>query len=41
MKDFTIENALKRIKSEGNLFKETLGKGIDIGKALDKAKNAF
>jgi bifunctional non-homologous end joining protein LigD len=41
MKDFTIENALKRIKSEGDLFKETLGKGIDMEKALDKAKSVF
>ncbi|MXN91719.1 DNA ligase D [Flavobacterium sp. Sd200] len=41
MKDFTIENALARIKSEGDLFKETLGKGIDMEKALDKAKSVF
>jgi bifunctional non-homologous end joining protein LigD len=32
MKDFTIKNALDRIKSEGDIFKPVLGKGIDLGK---------
>jgi len=31
---FTLKNALARIKSEGDLFKPVLGKGIDIAKAL-------
>jgi bifunctional non-homologous end joining protein LigD len=34
MKDFTIENAIARIKSEGDLFKPVLGKGINLGKIL-------
>lgn len=41
MKDFTIENALARIKSEGDLFKGTLEKGIDMEKALAKAQSVF
>ncbi len=41
MKDFTIQNALTRIKSEGDLFKPTLEGGIDMEKALDKAKTIF
>jgi bifunctional non-homologous end joining protein LigD len=39
MKDFTIKNALERIKAEGDLFKGTLGKGIDMEKALSKAQD--
>ena len=31
---FTIENAIARIRSEGDLFKGVLGKGIEIAKAL-------
>jgi bifunctional non-homologous end joining protein LigD len=34
MKDFTIENAIERIKSEGDIFKPVLGKGIDLNKIL-------
>lgn len=34
MKDFTIKNALERIKSEGDLFKPVLGKGINMKKLL-------
>jgi bifunctional non-homologous end joining protein LigD len=30
MADFTIRNAMARIKSEGDLFKPVLGKGIDL-----------
>lgn len=30
MKDFTIKNALERIKREGDIFKPVLGKGINI-----------
>ncbi|TMI89137.1 MAG: DNA ligase D [Bacteroidetes bacterium] len=36
MKAFTIENAMDRIKSEGDIFKPVLGKGIDLNKILDK-----
>lgn len=38
MKDFTIGNALARIKSEGDLFAPTLGEGIDMKKALENAR---
>jgi len=34
MRDFTIHNAMDRIRSEGDLFKPVLGKGIDMEKAL-------
>jgi bifunctional non-homologous end joining protein LigD len=36
MKDFTIKNAMDRIKSEGEIFKPVLGKGIDLEKVLEK-----
>jgi len=41
MTDFTIKNAFERIKSEGDIFKPVLGKGIDlenIVKRFDRAK---
>lgn len=41
MKDFTIRNSIERIKSEGDLFKGTLQKGIDIAQALTKAQSIF
>jgi bifunctional non-homologous end joining protein LigD len=34
MTQFTIENSIARIRSEGDLFKGVLGKGIDMVKAL-------
>lgn len=34
--NFNITNALARIKSEGDLFKPVLGKGVDIAKALNE-----
>ena len=34
MKDFTIKNAFERIKSEGDIFKPVLGKGINLDKIL-------
>jgi bifunctional non-homologous end joining protein LigD len=34
MKDFTIFNAVERLKSEGDIFKPVLGKGIDLKKTL-------
>lgn len=34
--DFNIYNALDRIKEKGDLFKPTLGKGIDMLKAIKK-----
>ena len=36
MKDFTIENAMDRVKREGDIFKPVLGKGIDLNKILEK-----
>lgn len=33
-KQFTLKNAIERIKSEGDLFKPVLGKGINLSKAL-------
>lgn len=32
MSDFTIYNAIERIKSEGDIFKPVLGKGINLKK---------
>ncbi len=37
MTDFTIYNAIERIKSEGDIFKPVLGKGINMKKAIEKA----
>ena len=34
MSQFTIKNAMARLKTEGDIFKPVLGKGIDIEKAL-------
>lgn len=34
MSDFTIRNAVERIKNEGDLFRPVLGKGIDLNKVL-------
>lgn len=36
MKDFTIHNAVAKIKEQGDIFKPVLGKGIDMTKALQK-----
>ncbi len=36
MTDFNIYNALDRIKSEGDLFKPVLGKGINLKKIVDQ-----
>jgi bifunctional non-homologous end joining protein LigD len=41
MKDFTIANAVARLKTEGDLFKGTLGKGIDMEKAVNKAQSIY
>lgn len=41
MKDFNIFNAMDRLKMEGDLFKGVLGKGIDLKKAISKAKTVF
>jgi bifunctional non-homologous end joining protein LigD len=34
MKDFTIYSAIERIKSEGDIFKPVLGKGINLEKVI-------
>ncbi|MEO8583152.1 MAG: DNA ligase D, partial [Flavitalea sp.] len=39
LKDFTIQNAVNRIRSEGDLFKPVLGKGIDLIKVLKTINN--
>lgn len=36
MQDFTIFNALERIKSDGDLFKPVLGKGVNLEKVISK-----
>ena len=36
MEDFTITNAVARLKKEGDLFKDVLGNGIDMEKILEK-----
>ncbi len=36
MSDFTIYNSLDRIKSEGDIFKPVLGKGINLEKVIKK-----
>ncbi|CAH0274499.1 Multifunctional non-homologous end joining protein LigD [Pedobacter sp. Bi27] len=41
MKDFNIFNTIDRLKVEGDLFKGVLGKGIDLLKAIEKAKSVF
>ena len=41
MKDFTIKNALERLKIEGDLFKGVLGEGIYLEKTILKAKSVF
>ncbi|TLV03265.1 DNA ligase D [Dyadobacter luticola] len=36
LKDFTIHNAMERIRQEGDLFKPVLGKGIDLEDVISK-----
>lgn len=36
LKDYTIKNAVERIKREGDIFKGVLTNGIDLGKILNK-----
>ena len=36
--DFTINNALERIKRKGDIFAPVLGEGIDMGKALERIR---
>ena len=39
MKNFTIFNAVERVKREGDIFKPVLGKGINLPKVLKKLKS--
>jgi bifunctional non-homologous end joining protein LigD len=41
MKDFTIHNAIDRLKKEGDLFKGLLGKGINMEKILETAQSLY
>ena len=41
MKDFTIFNAIDRLRVEGDLFKGVLGKGINLEKTIKKSKSIF
>jgi bifunctional non-homologous end joining protein LigD len=41
MRDFTIFNAMDRLRVEGDLFKGVLGKGIDLENAIKKAQSVF
>ncbi len=41
MKDFTIFNAVDRLKKEGDLFKGVLGEGINLEKVIKKAQTIF
>jgi bifunctional non-homologous end joining protein LigD len=41
MKDFTIFNTIERLKKKGDIFKGVLGKGIDLEKAIKKAKEIY
>lgn len=39
--DFNIRNLPQRLKAEGDLFKEVLGKGINMPKAIKKIESIF
>ena len=41
MTDFTIVNAVSRVKETGDLFKGVFGKGIDLIKTIELAKSVF
>lgn len=41
MRDFTIFNAVDRLRDTGDLFKGVMGKGIDLEKTVLKAKSVF
>lgn len=41
MHDFTIHNAIDRLKETGDLFRGVLGKGIDLKKVIKKAQAAY
>jgi bifunctional non-homologous end joining protein LigD len=41
MKNFTIFNAIERIKQHGDIFTGVLGKGIDLKKAIKNIERVF
>ncbi len=41
IRDFTIFNAVDRIKDVGDIFKNVLGEGIDLEKVLEKIESLF
>ena len=41
MRDFTIHNAMVRLKETGDLFKGVLGEGIDLATTIQKAQSIF
>jgi bifunctional non-homologous end joining protein LigD len=41
MRDFTIHNALDRLKETGDLFAGVLGQGIDLTATLQRAQSIF
>ena len=41
MRDFTIHNALGRLKETGDLFEGVLGDGIDLATTIQKAQTVF
>ncbi len=41
MKDFTIHNAIERLKNVGDLFKGVLGKGINMEETLKTAQSLY
>lgn len=41
MSDFNIHNAFARVREKGDIFKGVLGKGIDLQKAIEKAKSLY
>ena len=41
MRDFTIRNAIQRLKETGDLFNGVLGDGIDLAATITKAQDIF
>ena len=41
MRDFTIHNAVSRLRETGDLLKGVLGEGIDLAETIQKAQSTF
>jgi len=41
IKDHNLKTAIARLKETGDLFKGTIGKGINMSKAISKMRSAF